>query len=81
MEDVGIFLERWSTLWQFGIFVGHFGILFLFWYVVPKKTWQPWFGCSKIRLKISLRSRFYKFCFGRNLQIMPDYSGQISVHK
>jgi hypothetical protein len=29
-------------LWPFGIFSGHFGIFFPFWYVVPRKIWQPW---------------------------------------
>jgi hypothetical protein len=28
----------------FGIFCGHFGIFFPFWYVVPRKIWQPWLG-------------------------------------
>jgi hypothetical protein len=29
-------------LLSFGIFCGHFGIFFQFWYVVPSKIWQPW---------------------------------------
>jgi hypothetical protein len=28
-------------LWQFGIFCGQFGIFLPFWYVVPRKIWQP----------------------------------------
>jgi hypothetical protein len=44
----------WYILWSFGIFYGHlvyfmviwyilwsFGIFFPFWYVVPRKIWQP----------------------------------------
>jgi hypothetical protein len=30
----GIFLEIWDILWSFGIFSP-------FWYVVPRKVWQP----------------------------------------
>jgi hypothetical protein len=26
-----------------GIFYGHFGVFFPFWYVVPRKIWQPCF--------------------------------------
>jgi energy-coupling factor transporter transmembrane protein EcfT len=39
------FVTIWSILWLFGIFV------FTFWYVVPRKIWQPWllFDCGKRR--------------------------------
>jgi hypothetical protein len=44
-KDVGIFYGHLVyftaisyMLWQFGIFSGHFGIFFHFWYVVPKKS-------------------------------------------
>jgi hypothetical protein len=55
MEDVGIlhicpfglfygyfayFVAIWYILWLFGIF-------FSFWYVVPRKIWQPW-GILKV---------------------------------
>jgi hypothetical protein len=43
MEHVGIFYGYlvyfvfiWYILWLFGIF-------FPFWYVVPRKIWQPWY--------------------------------------
>jgi hypothetical protein len=57
MEDVGIFHEHlvyvfdghlvhymtiWYILWPFGIF-------FPFWYVVPRKIWQP---CSEGRRSV-----------------------------
>jgi hypothetical protein len=34
----------WYILWQVGTFYGHFGIFFPFWYVAPRKIWQPWGG-------------------------------------
>jgi hypothetical protein len=43
----------WSILQLFGIFSGHlvffwlFGIFSPFWYVVPRKIWQPWRALSK----------------------------------
>jgi hypothetical protein len=53
MDDV-YFMAIWSILRPFGIFCGHlvylvaiwyilspFGIFFPFWYVVPRKIWQP----------------------------------------
>jgi hypothetical protein len=47
MEDVGIvyvlwvyFTDIWYILWLFGIFSP-------FWYVVPRKIWQPWSQASK----------------------------------
>jgi hypothetical protein len=39
-----IFTAKWSISLPFGIFLGafdHFGIFFPFWYVVPRKIWQP----------------------------------------
>jgi hypothetical protein len=48
MEDV-VFRAILSILWPTGIlyghlvhFVGHLVYFFPFWYVVPKKFWQPW---------------------------------------
>jgi hypothetical protein len=44
MKDIGIlhrhlvyFTAIWYSLWLFGI-------VFPFWYFVPRKIWQPWFG-------------------------------------
>jgi hypothetical protein len=36
MKDVGI-----NILWPFGTFRGNFGTFFSFWYVIPRKIWQP----------------------------------------
>jgi hypothetical protein len=49
MGDVCIFYGHWfyftaiwHILWPFGRFCGHFGIMISpFWYVVPRKIWQP----------------------------------------
>jgi hypothetical protein len=48
MEDVGIF---WGhsvyftaiqyVLWTYGVFCGNLVYFSLFWYVVPRKIWQP----------------------------------------
>jgi hypothetical protein len=35
------FRAIWYILWSFGIF---YGIFFPFWYVEPRKLWQPWFN-------------------------------------
>jgi hypothetical protein len=51
-EDGGIFHGHlvyfatiWYFIWPFGIFCGRwFGIFSPFWYVVPIKTWHPWFS-------------------------------------
>jgi hypothetical protein len=32
----------WYTLWPYSIFYGYLVYFFLFWYVVPRKIWQPW---------------------------------------
>jgi hypothetical protein len=33
---ISLFIAIWYILWPFGIFCGHFGIVFPFWYVVPR---------------------------------------------
>jgi hypothetical protein len=30
-------------LWPLEIFFGRFGIFSPFWYIVPRKIWQPWY--------------------------------------
>jgi hypothetical protein len=49
MKDVGKCYDRLVyftaisyILWPFGIFCGCCAIFFQFWYVVPRKIWQPW---------------------------------------
>jgi hypothetical protein len=37
------FKSIWYTLWPFGMFYGYLVYFSPFWYVVPKKIWQPWF--------------------------------------
>jgi hypothetical protein len=48
MEDVSIFYghlfnftDIWYTLWTYGIFCGNLVFFPPFWYVVPRKIWQP----------------------------------------
>jgi hypothetical protein len=45
MKGVGTFMANLSILRPNGIFYGHFGTfcghLVYFWYVVPRKIWQP----------------------------------------
>jgi hypothetical protein len=31
-----------NILWSLGIFCGHFGKFFPFWYVLRGQIWQPW---------------------------------------
>jgi hypothetical protein len=38
------FTEIWDILWQFGNLLTIFDIFPLFWYIVPRKIWQPCCG-------------------------------------
>jgi hypothetical protein len=57
MEGVGIlhvhlvyFKAVWYILWQYGIFYSYLVYIFSpFWYVVPRKIWQPCFKCRKVK--------------------------------
>jgi hypothetical protein len=48
MEDVGILYSHLVYLRPNGIFYGHLvdfvaiGYFFPFWYILPRKIWQPW---------------------------------------
>jgi hypothetical protein len=49
MKDCGKFycnfvyvIDILYILWSFCIFCGHFAIFLTFWYVAPRKIWQPW---------------------------------------
>jgi hypothetical protein len=67
LEDVGIFYDHlvyfndtlvyfvtiWSILWSFGIFHNYLEYFFTFWYVVPRKIWQPWPIARKRAFEIS----------------------------
>jgi hypothetical protein len=49
MGDVGIFTDNWSTftailgifLWSFGKFCVNLVYFSPFWYIIPRKIWQP----------------------------------------
>jgi hypothetical protein len=60
----------WYILWPIGLFYVHlvysvsiwymlwlFGIFFPFWYVVPRKIWQPWSYVSVRRVRWTLAQR------------------------
>jgi hypothetical protein len=62
MENVGIFyvpLVYFTAighiLWPFGMFCDHFVYFPTFWYVVPRKIWQPWceLGLSEVLAAIA----------------------------
>jgi hypothetical protein len=49
MENLGIFYDHLvyftaigNILWPFGIFCGRLVYFSPFWYLVPRKIWQPW---------------------------------------
>jgi hypothetical protein len=49
MEDTGIFYDHLVCfiailyiLWPFGTFYGYLVYFSPFWYVVPRRIWQPW---------------------------------------
>jgi hypothetical protein len=64
----------WSILWTFGIFCGHlvhFVVIllyfFLFWYVAPRKIWQPCqtvsaMNKSNFTFDRNLVQKFFDFC-------------------
>jgi hypothetical protein len=59
MEDVGIFYVHLVNfpaishiLWPFGIFSTVLVHFYPFWYVVPRKIWQP---CFKVKTKGQMR--------------------------
>jgi hypothetical protein len=63
MDDVGIFyghvvyfVDNWYILWKIRFILWSFDNFFPFWYVVPRKIWQPLFAL-KILTKISFKRR------------------------
>jgi hypothetical protein len=64
MEDVGRFHGHLVYLRPFYIFHGHL-VYFVamwyifppFWYIVPRKIWQPWFAAAEIYVEQSARVR------------------------
>jgi hypothetical protein len=54
MEGAGIFyvhfvhfMAIWSIVWPIGLFKVNWYIFSPFWYVAPRKIWQPWFAGSR----------------------------------
>jgi hypothetical protein len=61
MEDGGLFYVRlvdltaiWYFWEQFSIFYFNLVYFFLFWYVVPRKIWQPCLQRRRLRARLSL---------------------------
>jgi hypothetical protein len=59
---LGYIMAIWDVLWLFGIYSGYF---FPFWYIVPRKIWQPRSGriplfsqSSSTKLSILLQKLF-----------------------
>jgi hypothetical protein len=76
------FTTIWHIVWRVGIFCGdlvhvsRFGIFggdlvylcFPFWYIVPRKIWQPWSRTKRVFLPMNHRLKiFTKFCGRRQL--------------
>jgi hypothetical protein len=66
----------WSTLWHFRIFFIPFGIFydylvyfFPFWYVVPRKIWQPWTAVSVTRRLLKEIAQYCQNLTGMNTLI------------
>jgi hypothetical protein len=51
------FMAIWNILHTFGIFYEHLVHFFRFWYLVPRKIWQPWFRRGRKIRKISIRGK------------------------
>jgi hypothetical protein len=47
MDISAILLPLGTFKWPLGLFCSHFGIFSPFWYVVPRKIWQPWTECRR----------------------------------
>jgi hypothetical protein len=44
MDNLVNFTAIANILWPFGIFSGHLVYFSPFWYLVPRKIWQPWYA-------------------------------------
>jgi hypothetical protein len=63
MENFGIFMTIWYTLWSFGISCGLLVYFPQFWNVSPRKIWQPCFtGCpiSRKRDRLGMADRNFR---------------------
>jgi hypothetical protein len=64
----------WYILWPFGTFCGHLVYIFPFWYVVPRKLWQPWFGWREQQGQlISIR-------FGKSISLPPTNDSSTRIN-
>jgi hypothetical protein len=60
METVGIFYVYFVYFTAIGyIFYGHLVYFSPFWYVVPRKIWQPW-RAPRVRIKLKETKRVKK---------------------
>jgi hypothetical protein len=69
MENVLTFynyLEYFTTIWQIlcpsGILCGHLVYISPFWYVVPRKIWQPWLRAVVSSALWLFLSQVVEFC-------------------
>jgi hypothetical protein len=66
----------WYILWPFGILHDHlvyvmaiwytlhsFGIFFPFWFIVPRKIWQPWYVCVLFWIRNNLQPKWQALVF------------------
>jgi hypothetical protein len=69
---VGLFTTIWYIVRPFGIFyIRLFGIFFQFWYVVPRKIWQPWSRVSspkRFRRRAKSCPKYFTHYFPHTLQ-------------
>jgi hypothetical protein len=79
-------MEIWYILGAFGIFCGNLVYFFPFWYVVPRKIWQPWtcYPCLffiLLELGMSLTHSYVSFGYYRFLCKMPIFFSLIVFKK
>jgi hypothetical protein len=63
------FMTIWYSLWPFGVFFGPLVNFSPFWYVAPRKIWQP---CARLKFWINFWIfvfRFWRRHFGAKLII------------
>jgi hypothetical protein len=94
MENLDIFYDHLvyftaigNILWPFGIFCGHLVFFSPFWYIVPRKIWQPWIvgNClsgtaSHFIMVIASNARQFSrvarwYIFKQKIQIWANFGG------
>jgi hypothetical protein len=63
------FTAIWYISWLFGIICSHFGIFFPFWYVEPRKIWQPWSEAASGLFGLHFQPFFRGQLFGLDLLV------------